>query len=103
MTLMFDFAPLGLVNLARVLAAGRSGGAQVAAATSALAAVSSTFGEGGAVLLRERSEGQRGTRAACSSLSHSRRSAQRLGERASHCTGVHGQRWACTSSPVAVR
>ena len=58
---MFDFAPLGLVNLARVLAAGLSGGAQVAAATSALAAASSTFGEGGAVLPRERPEGQRGT------------------------------------------
>jgi len=100
---MFDFAPLGLVNLARVLAAGHGGGAHVAAATSALAAVSSTLGEGGAALPRVLSEGQRGMRCTCSSLPHSRRSAQRTGESAPHCTGEHGQRWAGTSSPVAVR
>ena len=59
---MFDFALLGLVSLSRVVAAGFSGGVQVVAATSALAAAASTFGEGGAVLPRERSQGQCRTR-----------------------------------------
>ena len=54
---MFDLAPSGLSRVAHVLAAGLGGPAQITLAASALAATASAFGEAGALLLRERSEG----------------------------------------------
>ena len=57
MTLMFDFAPLGLSATARVLAGGLSGSAQVATAAIAIAAAALAFGQAEELLLREHSEG----------------------------------------------
>ena len=54
---MFDFALAGLSNVARLLAAGLGSTAHMAFVASALAAAASTFGEAGALLLGERSEG----------------------------------------------
>ena len=54
---MFDLAPSGLARLARALAVGLGGPAQIPLAASAPAATASAFGEAEALLLRERSEG----------------------------------------------
>ena len=54
---MIDFAPAGLSTVARVLAAGLGGPAQVPPAAIAIAAATLAFGQAGALLLRERSEG----------------------------------------------
>ena len=56
MTLMFDLAPSGLAGLARALAVGLGGPAQILLAASAPAATASAFGEVGALILRERSK-----------------------------------------------
>jgi hypothetical protein len=54
---MFEFAPAGLSTAALDLAAGLGGPAQVAPAAIAVAAAALAFGQAGALLLREHSEG----------------------------------------------